>query len=265
MASYRALFFDLDGTLLPIDMDDFLPGYFHALGAYVARFGVGSDDFMAGMNAGIEEMCKHEDGLMNADAYWRGFFAHVDPSACDWDKELEYFYEHEFGKLGKDVVPNPAANRSIKTLAAKGYPLVLATMPMFPRRAVEWRLTWAGVDPNYFARIATYENCTSVKPKKAYFAENLAACNVRGEDVLMTGNNTVEDLSANKLGADTYLVTDNLVDTIDLDLSQVKNGSLEEFADWACELPNCDNPATDIDDGLIDAAATACVLDAIED
>ena len=37
---YRAIFFDLDGTLLPLDVDEFMRDYFAALGAYVARFGV---------------------------------------------------------------------------------------------------------------------------------------------------------------------------------------------------------------------------------
>lgn len=38
------------------------------------------------------------------------------------------FYENEFGELGADVKPNPAAARAIEALVAKGYPLVLATM-----------------------------------------------------------------------------------------------------------------------------------------
>ena len=43
------------------------------------------------------------------------------------------FYEHEFGAIGEGFQPNPAAARAVEALAAKGYPLVLATMPMFPR------------------------------------------------------------------------------------------------------------------------------------
>ena len=42
----------------------------------------------------------------------------------------------------------PAAARAVDALASKGYPLVLATMPMFPERAVRWRLEWAGIDPD---------------------------------------------------------------------------------------------------------------------
>ena len=37
--AYKAVFFDLDGTLLPVDMDAFLQAYFKALGKYAAGHG----------------------------------------------------------------------------------------------------------------------------------------------------------------------------------------------------------------------------------
>ena len=257
---YRAVFFDLDGTLLPMDVNAFMKTYFHALGAYVARFGVVPDAFMAGMKTGIMNMVQHDDGTPNDQAFWAGFFAHVDETACDWPVEIARFYEDEFGAIGADVQPNPAAARAINALAAKGYPLVLATMPMFPRRAVEWRLTWAGVDPNAFSRITTFENSTSVKPKPAYYAENLAAAGLAGADVLMVGNNTKEDLAACALGAAGYLVTDFLLNPADLDVETVPHGTLEDFADWAEQLPVCTNPATGIADALVPAAAREAAL-----
>ncbi len=90
--TYRAIFLDLDGTLLPMEISDFLPSYFHALGAYLSRFGVDLDDFTAGMNDGIKNMALHDDGLPNSNAFWDGFFAHVNKEACDWDTELAFFY-----------------------------------------------------------------------------------------------------------------------------------------------------------------------------
>ncbi len=259
--AYRAFFFDLDGTLLPMEIDEFMRSYFASLGAFVAQLGVPPEAFVAGMKAGIKNMAAHDDGRPNAEAYWAGFFAHVDAAACDWTAELARYYEHEFGKLGEGVVPNPAAARAVDALASKGYPLVLATMPMFPERAVRWRLEWAGVDPERFARLTHFENSTSVKPKPAYYAEGLAAAGVAGADVLMVGNNTVEDLAACSLGADAFLVTDHLLDpTGGFDLSSAKHGTMEEFAAWVEELPPCENPACGIDAGLVDAAACERVL-----
>ena len=37
--SYKAVFFDLDGTLLPIDMDAFLKNYFNDIAAFVQARG----------------------------------------------------------------------------------------------------------------------------------------------------------------------------------------------------------------------------------
>ena len=269
--TYRAVFFDLDGTLLPMDVDAFMKRYFAALGGYVARMGIAPDQFMAGMKRGITAMATNDTGHANAESFWPEFLAAIDlPDGVTPDTltdAITDFYENEFGKLGEDVKPNPAAARAINALAAKGYPLVLATMPMFPRRAVEWRLTWAGVDPAAFARITTYENSTAVKPKPNYYAENLAAAGVDGRDVLIVGNNTKEDLAACQLGCDAFLVTDFLIDPVGFEVFSVRHGSLEKFADWVETLPVCGDPAQGINDALVPAAARerALAANGIED
>ena len=140
--TYRAIFFDLDGTLLPMEMDEFLGAYFEAIAGFVARQGLDAKAFSAGLKAGIGAMASHDDGRTNHEAYWEAFFQHADADAAAWEELLTEFYEHEFGAIGEGFQPNPAAARAVEALAAKGYPLVLATMPMFPRRAVEWRLAW---------------------------------------------------------------------------------------------------------------------------
>ena len=237
--AYRAIFFDLDGTLLPMELEEFLSTYFKSIASFVAA---------------------HDDGRTNHEAYWEAFFQKVDRTAADWDALLGEFYDVDFGKIGEGVQPNPATARAVEALAQKGYPLVLATMPMFPRRAVEWRLTWAGVDPRLFARITTYENSTSVKPKPAYCAENLAACGLAGADVLMVGNNTVEDQAFAGLGTDMYLVTDHLLDPAGTGVEGVRHGTMEDFAAWAEALPACANPAVGIDPGVVSSAAREAAL-----
>ena len=170
--TFRAVFFDLDGTLLPMDVDVFMKSYFRALGGYVARMGIAPDQFMAGMKRGITAMATNDSGHANAESFWPEFLACIDMpegvTAETLQAAIGDFYENEFGELGADVQPNPAAARAIEALAAKGYPLVLATMPMFPRRGVEWRLRWAGIDSAVFSRITTFENSTAVKPKPDY-------------------------------------------------------------------------------------------------
>ncbi|NGM17608.1 HAD family hydrolase [Eggerthellaceae bacterium zg-893] len=258
--SYRAVCFDLDGTLLPLDLDVFLQRYFSALGKVAVRSGADPSAFKAGMDAGVRAMATHDDGCPNDQAFWRHFFAEVDPGACDWNAVFAAFYERSFGEIGADVVPDPAAARAVETLRKKGYPLALTTMPMFPIEGVKWRLTWAGVDADAFVRITAYDNSTATKPHAIYYAENLAALGVDGKDVLMVGNNTVEDLSFMQLGADAFLVTDYMLNPSGMDVNEVRHGTLAEFADWVETLPTCENPAVDVRRGLIAREESEAVL-----
>ncbi len=235
--AYRAIFFDLDGTLLPMELEEFLSTYFKSIASFVAAHEVDPQAFSAGLKAGIGAMAAHDDGRTNHEAYWEAFFQKVDRTAADWDALLGEFYDVDFGKIGEGVQPNPAT-----------------------ARAVEWRLTWAGVDPRLFARITTYENSTSVKPKPAYCAENLAACGLAGADVLMVGNNTVEDQAFVGLGTDMYLVTDHLLDPAGTGVEGVRHGTMEDFAAWTEALPACANPAVGIDPGVVSPAAREAAL-----
>ena len=50
--SYKAVFFDLDGTLLPIDMDAFLKNYFNDIAAFVQARGHDPKQFIDALSAG---------------------------------------------------------------------------------------------------------------------------------------------------------------------------------------------------------------------
>lgn len=264
--SYRAICFDLDGTLLPMDIDEFMQAYFKRIAAYMAAHGLDGDRFMVALKAGTKQMAVHDGTRTNEEAFWDEFhrvYGEKDPAARARMKELaDAFYDADFPHIGDGFEGNPAAGRVVAKLAAKGYPLVLTTMPMFPRRAVEHRLAWAGVDPAAFQRITSYQNSRAVKPKQTYYAENLAAMGVRGEDVLMVGNNTMEDMSFLDLGADGYLVTDWLLDPVGFDLSAIKHGSMAEFEAWADALPACTDPAAGIAQGAVDPVAMQQALEA---
>lgn len=253
--AYRAICFDLDGTLLPMDIDEFMAAYFARIAAYMAAHGLDAQRFMAALKAGTKRMAIHDGSTTNEQAFWDEFFSvyGVDDAA---ERErmrtlAADFYDVDFLHVGDGFQSDPAAARVVRTLAQKGYPLLLTTMPMFPRRAVEHRLAWAGVDPAAFARITSYENSCAVKPKQTYYAENLAAMGVAGEDVLMVGNNTMEDMAFLDLGADGYLVTDHLLDPIGFDLESIEHGTMAELEAWAAALPPCDAPAASIEQGVV--------------
>ncbi|MBR3690981.1 MAG: HAD family hydrolase [Eggerthellaceae bacterium] len=260
--SYRAICFDLDGTLLPMDLELFMNGYFGSLARFAATKGLEVEQFLKGLKAGTKAMAVSGEDVVNADAFWNTMLGYLEDPERDWVSVFEEFYLSDFKHVGDGVIANPAAAKAVASLKEKGYTLALTTMPMFPELAVAERLRWAGVDANAFARITTYENSRSVKPRQTYYAENLAALGVRGEDVLMVGNNTVEDLAFLDLGADGYVVTDHLIDPVDYDFETIKHGSMEEFAAWVETLPVCSNPAQNVITGVIDPAAMQAALEA---
>lgn len=243
-----------------MELDEFLGRYFDGIRAFAARAGFDARAFSAGFSAGVAAMTGHDGSIANDEAFWGAFCASAGGERAGWEPTFLRYYETEFVSIGDAVEADPAAARAVRALREKGYPLVLATMPLFPLVAVEKRLVWAGVDPLAFARITRYDNSRAAKPSAAYYAENLAACGLSGADVLMVGNNAVEDLAFRNLGAEVYLATDYLMNPTGADVSDVAQGTLAAFADWVEELPVCQNPATGIEQGAIDATARAAVL-----
>ena len=234
---YKAIFFDLDGTLLPMDMDEFLAKYFKLLGEYAVSVGLDARRFNDALTGGVRSMALDTTDRMNDEVFWTTFhelYGEDDPGV---DARINEFYGTVFPHIGDGFDPNPAAARAVATLKRKGYPLFLTTMPMFPRLAVDWRCQWAGVNPEDFERITTYDNSFACKPDLRYYRQNLQIAGCAGNEVLMVGNNTHEDLAAMELGCDAYLVTDWLLDPVHFPIDAVKHGSLADFADWAETLP----------------------------
>lgn len=249
--TYDAIFFDMDGTLVDLDPHTFLERYYRLLDARARRAGINAGVFNQALDAGFLAMGDHPSTITNAAAFWNAFFdayAAIAGPVLLKDKRmlvdfLQGFYDEEFPTIGKGVVPNPAAQEAVALLAAKGYPLYLTTMPLFPRAGVLARLAWAQVDGSLFSRITCYDNSTAVKPQLAYYYENLAVAGARPDRVLMVGNNTVDDLACLDTGMDAYLVTDCLINDNGFDVASVKHGTLAQFAAFAQSLPDCPSRA----------------------
>jgi len=238
---YKAIFFDLDGTLLPMDMDEFLRKYFTRLNEYAASIGLDAERFSNALNGGVRAMATDASDRMNDVVFWESFHALYGDDDPGIDARINEFYGTVFPHIGDGFEPNPAAARAVNALRAKGYPLFLTTMPLFPRLAVEWRLKWSGVDAGAFERITTYDNSFACKPDLRYYRQNIALAGCDAKDILMVGNNTHEDLAVMELGCDAYLVTDWLLDPIGFPIDTVNNGSLADFADFAESLPAFEN------------------------
>lgn len=242
--SYRAIFFDLDGTLLPLDMDSFMGGYYLALKGFVADAGYDSEEFTDALNTGIVAMGTEHPGITNEQIFWRVFLEKMGKENEERLRTLMTdFYEKEFGSIGTGMPPEPRSAEVIEILRQKGYPLALTTMPMFPPRATLWRMNWGDIDPSWFEHITVYDNSTSIKPFLAYYQENLDLFGCKPEEVLMVGNNTLEDFACLDLGMHGFLVTDHLINPNNFDVESMPHGSMGDLLEFVKALPPCTNPA----------------------
>ncbi|MBQ7839810.1 MAG: HAD family hydrolase, partial [Lachnospiraceae bacterium] len=112
----------------------------------------------------------------------------------------------------------------------------LATNPLFPAIATQSRAKWAGLDPEDFALITTYENSYHCKPNPDYYQEIMDKLKVKPEECMMVGNDVSEDMIARELGMKVFLLTDCLINKDGADISQYPNGSFPELLDYIRSL-----------------------------
>ena len=92
----RAVFFDLDGTLLPIDENQFTEIYFGLLYQYVKDLGYQKDELISVIWEGTKAMYKNDGSMTNCDAFWKFFEEHYGNERLT-DKEIfERFYVPNF-------------------------------------------------------------------------------------------------------------------------------------------------------------------------
>ena len=73
--SINMILFDLDGTLLPMDNDEFTRGYFGLLAKKLAPRGYEKDSLIDAIWAGVAAMVKNDGSRRNEEAFWERFTA----------------------------------------------------------------------------------------------------------------------------------------------------------------------------------------------
>ena len=86
---------------------------------------------------------------------------------------------------------------------------MLATNPVFPRIAVEKRMSWGGLDPSFFDLITHGENSIWCKPNPLYYEKIVRDIQVHPVDTVMIGNDYMNDMIARHLGITTILITNH--------------------------------------------------------
>lgn len=203
--------FDLDGTLLPMDLEKFTNTYFALLAQKAAPYGYNPKALAAAVWEGTKAMAANDGSMSNDARFWQVFAERLGERVLEMRPVFDGFYANEFHGARSAVWDNPLAKKAVEGLKAQGRQVVLATNPMFPAVGVATRLSWLGLVPEDFSLVTSYENSSYCKPNPAYFVQILEKLGKRAEECLMVGNDTEEDvLAAQKAGLQVYLVTDCL-------------------------------------------------------
>ena len=118
----------------------------------------------------------------------------------------------------------------MEALRAMGLRLALATNPIFPATATHSRVRWAGLEPEMFEYITTYENSTHSKPNPRLLCGRACAPSAcAAEECLMVGNDVGEDMVAETLGMRVFLLTNCLINRDGADISRWPHGGFDEL------------------------------------
>ena len=159
------------------------------------------------------------------------FFPHRDLN-CDI-KYFDEFYQTKFDSV-KDVVvkDEPLSREVIDYVRNKGLRTALATNPLFPSIATEKRIAWAGLSVDDFEFFTTYENSSYSKPNLDYYRWVVSKMGLSFEECLMVGNDTLDDMAAGQGGMNVFLLTDNLLNREDKDITRYDRGGFDELEDY---------------------------------
>lgn len=232
----KAILFDLDGTLLPMDQEVFVRDYLGRMAAFLAPHGYDPQSLIKAVWAGTGAMVKNDGKALNEDVFWYVFNSILGRDARQDLALFEEFYRTEFQKAKDSCGFNPAAVEAIRQIKDMGYRLILATNPLFPAIATYSRIRWAGLNPEDFELVTTYENSRFCKPNPDYYREILGKIALDGSQCLMVGNDVGEDMIAGILGMKVFLLTDCLINSAGGDISVYPNGSFPELLHYIRSL-----------------------------
>ena len=228
----KSVLFDLDGTLLPMDQDKFVKDYFGRLARYLAPHGFEPEALIRAIWQGTGAMLKNDGAATNEERFWSVMEQSLGADVRSKVGLFESFYTEQFDNVRFSCGHDAAAAETVGALKARGYRLILATSPIFPAIATKKRLGWAGLSPEDFELVTTYENSRYSKPSLDYYRDILDSCGLTPSECLMVGNDVGEDMIAEELGMRVYLIPRDLINRVGKDISVYPQGSLSDVVGY---------------------------------
>ncbi len=232
----NTVLFDLDGTLLQINNKEFERLYFGAMAKQVEDL-YSPEEIVGLIWACTKEMVLDTSDLTNEESFYQALRSRIsEEQLAILQPRFNAFYEGPFDHVRSAVLDNQALVDAVNLLKDKGYRCVIATNPMFPKLAIDKRIAWTNIKRDHFDYVTSFENNHYCKPQVHFYQEILNDIKAKAEDCLMVGNDTFEDMIAKKVGLQTYLVNDHIIEN-EKAIAPDDQGSMNDFLKFVENLP----------------------------
>lgn len=208
----KAVFFDLDGTLLPMNENVFTKYYFGLLCKKMEKYGLESEMLQKSIWGGVKAMYSNDGSVTNEEKFFEFFQEIYGSKIMDLKPVFYDFYSNEFKQAKTATFENPYAREIVDFVNENFEYNILSTNPIFPYNGTMTRMGFVGLKEEDFDFITTYENSYFTKPNPKYFLDILEKFNLKPEEVVLFGNNTLEDyMCASSIGIKCFLVGDFII------------------------------------------------------
>lgn len=235
-----SVFIDLDDTLLQNNMETFLPAYFDMLTQTIPE--IPSTHFLQHLLTATQKMIDNQDPAQTLEqTFDQAFFTAVGFDNKHLKPRFLDFYQNVYPKLQPLTNLRPQAIAMVNQILSRGYQIVIATNPLFPRVATYNRLSWAGLSTHRdsFALVTTYESFHFAKPNLAYYAEILAKLGYPDHPAVMIGNSLQDDIiPAATLGLPCFYLEGESKPVPEKIHPLVTSGNLENIVPWLDMVTN---------------------------
>ena len=210
----KAVFFDLDGTLLSIKDEEFVKLYFKLITTKMINYGFEVEALIKNLWAGNKLMYNNDGSKTNEEVFWDYFKLAYGDDIINSKEEFDKFYTNEFKQINQCIKDNKISKEIVKYVKENKLLCILSTNPLFPRDCTLTRMSFNDLYEDDFDYITSYENSNYTKPNPMYFQVLLDKFNLKPEEVILFGNNEYEDAwCAYQLGIKTYLINEYLMES----------------------------------------------------
>ncbi len=210
----KAILFDMDGTLLDINLEAYIYAYNSKRASLLSDITNRSKysfvlpttkAYMA-----IDDQ-NRTDSLTNEELYTRVFYKESKVPLGDpiISNLMKYFDLEMASQLNNRLInahPRVGGFEAIKKARELGMKVALATNPSFTKEAIDVRMRWAGLSADMFDHVSHMSNSTRLKPSSRYYTETAHAIGVEPEECIMIGNDAKRDIASPGLGMNTIYV-----------------------------------------------------------